>query len=236
MTKAPFISVVIPVWNEAKFLPPCLSSFKHQSFTDYEVIAVYRHSTDATLSMCRSAGFKIHHQTSPGISAARAEGFAKAAGQIIASTNGDTAVPDNWLETIAQTFSDPKVVAVYGPVYFLEGRTQLFYRFMNLMSKLFFTLTHTLGRDHTIGENFAVRKSAYQTIGGFNLHLPTAEDVDLGYRMKKAGKIVFLPQLIAHTSNRRLARQKLRFFTHHIENYIRLTFFGSASSDFEPIR
>ncbi len=236
MTKKPYISVVIPTLNEAKYLPPCIAALKAQTYTDFEVIVIDKASTDATLQMCKSAGWHVYQQVTPGISAARAEGFAKAKGEIIASTNADTAVPSDWLETIARTFTDPRVVGTYGPVFFLEGRTAPFYRFMNVMSKLFFGLSHLAGRDHAIGENFAVRKTAYEKIGGFNLKLPTAEDVDLNYRIRSIGKIVYHPGLVAFTSNRRLARQKFRFFTHHFANYIRLTFFGSASSDFEAIR
>jgi glycosyltransferase involved in cell wall biosynthesis len=236
MIEKPLISVVVPVWNESKYLPPCIASLSRQTYSNFEIIAIDNKSTDQTVKMCSKAGWMVYQQVQKGISAARAEGFAKAKGSIIASTNGDTAVPDNWLETIAQTFTDPAVVSTYGPVHFIEGDTQPFYKFMNLLSQAFFTFSHLIGRDHAIGENFAVSRTAYTQIGGFNLKLPTAEDVDLNYRIAKVGKIVFNPKLLAHTSNRRLAEEKLHFFAHHIENYIRLTFFNSASSDFKPIR
>jgi len=235
MTK-PLISVIIPAWNEEKYIRPCLESLKQQTYSNFEVIFVDNHSTDSTPQLVKSAGWQIFNQKKSGISAARAEGFAKARGEIIASTNADTVVPDYWLSTIADAFTHPQVVCTYGPVYFKEGRHHPFYFFMNIASWIFFSFTHLIGRDHTIGENFAVRKSAYQAIGGYNEKLPTAEDVDLGYRMKKTGDFIYNPRLRVFTSNRRLAHQKLHFFIHHIENYIRLTFFGNASSDFKPIR
>jgi glycosyltransferase involved in cell wall biosynthesis len=231
----PKISVVIPVWNEAKYLAPCIAGIKSQTFTDFEVITVDKHSTDDTPKLVKAAGWTIFNQTKPGISAARAEGFAKAKAEIIASTNGDTQVEPDWLEKIYSSFLDPEVVCVYGPVIFLE-KHQVFYRLMNQLAFILFGLGHLIKNDHPIGENFAVRRSAYIQVGGFNLQLPTAEDVDLCYRVGKTGKTVYLPRLVAHTSNRRLAKEKLHFFLHHIENFIRLRFFGNASSDFKPIR
>jgi glycosyltransferase involved in cell wall biosynthesis len=234
MTSVPKISVVIPTFNEEKYIRPCIESLKNQNFKDFEIIAIDK-STDSTPQLCRDAGWKIYPQDKPGISAARSEGFARARADIIASTNADTKVNPDWLSLIYTGFSDPGVVCVYGPVRFIEENT-LFYRFMNRLGLFFYRLSHILKNDHPSGENFAVRREAYNRIGGFNIKLPTAEDVDLCYRISKTGKMLFLPRLIARTSNRRLARQKLGFFTHHIANFIRLKFFGSASSDFEPIR
>lgn len=231
----PLISVVIPAWNEAKYIPPTLQALKHQTFRDFEVIFIDKHSIDATPQLVKAAGRPIYNQVQPGISAAREEGFARAKGEIIASTNADTIVGSDWLEKIYRGFSDPRVVCVYGPVIFREIHIP-FYRFMNILSKVFFRINHVLNSDHPIGENFAVRKSAYQQIGGFNLQLPTAEDVDLCHRISKTGKMLYLPDLVAHTSNRRLDKERLHFFIHHAENFIRLKLFGTASSDFNPIR
>jgi glycosyltransferase involved in cell wall biosynthesis len=234
MTTPPKISVVVPTFNEEKYIKPCIESLKNQDFKDFEVIAIDK-STDSTPQLCQQAGWKIVAQKTPGISAARAEGFAATKADIIASTNADTKVNSDWLTKIYEGFADPEVVCVYGPVRFIEEHTA-FYRFMNQLGLFLYKLSHTLKSDHPSGENFAVRRSAYNQIGGFNIKLPTAEDVDLCYRISKVGKMLFLPDLIAYTSNRRLAKQKLHFFTHHIVNYLRLRFFGSASSDFEPIR
>ena len=87
-----------------------------------------------------------------------------------------------------------------------------------------------------LGENFATTKKAYEKVGGFNLKLPTAEDVELCSRLSKIGTVKYDPKLIVLTSARRLSKQKLGFFTHHAANFIRLKLFGTASSSFDPIR
>jgi glycosyltransferase involved in cell wall biosynthesis len=236
MTPKPLISVVIPTWNEAKYLPPCIASIQAQTYPHYEVIVVDKDSADGTQALCAAAGWRVYPQVRPGISAARAEGFARAQGEIIASTSADTILPRGWLDGIAGAFDDPRVVGAYGPVVFIEGQSRKFYEFMNVASRAFFDFSNWVGQEFAIGENFAVRKSAYMAIGGFNLKLPTAEDIDLNNRIRSVGDLVYDRELVAYTSNRRLAHEKLHFFSHHVANYLRVTLLGTASSDFKPIR
>lgn len=230
----PKVSVVVPTYNEEKYIGPCIQALKNQSFTDYEVIAIDK-SSDSTPALCKKAGWKVVTQIKPGISAARAEGFAATTGEIIASTDADSAPDPKWLEYIVSTFEkDPQVVCVYGPTYFLNSSP--FYQLLGHLNTLFLLINRLLNNDQTVGMNFAVKKSAYDQIGGYNTNLPTAEDVDLGYRIRKVGKVAFIPQVIVRTSSRRMDKQKLGFFSHHIANFIRLKTTGKASSSFEPIR
>jgi len=47
------ISVIIPVFNEEKFLPRCLESLKNQKFKDFEIIVVDNNSTDKTAEIAK---------------------------------------------------------------------------------------------------------------------------------------------------------------------------------------
>src|ERR1700678_2438455 len=48
------LSIIIPTYNEAKYLPLLLQSIKLQSFTDYEIIVADNKSTDSTVSIAKS--------------------------------------------------------------------------------------------------------------------------------------------------------------------------------------
>jgi glycosyltransferase involved in cell wall biosynthesis len=229
----PLVSVVVPTFNEEKYISPCINSLKNQTFKDFEVIAIDK-STDSTPRLCREAGWKVVSQAKPGISEARSEGFAATSGEIIASTDADSAPDIHWLENIVACFKDPAVVCAYGPTYLLEPG--FLNRLMGQLNTVYLFVNRLLNNDQTLGMNFAVRKSAYEKIGGYNTSLATAEDIDIGYRIRKIGRIVYHPGIKVFTSNRRLARQKLGFFTHHIANFIRMKLTGKASTDFKPIR
>lgn len=229
----PAVTVVVPTFNEEKYISPCIEALKHQTFKDFEVVALDK-STDSTPKICRSAGWRVITQKQPGVSAARKEGFAAARGQIIASTDADSAPSPQWLENIVTSFVDPQVVCVYGPTYFMDQT--LGFRMMSHLNTLYLLINRALKNDQTVGMNFAVRKTAYEKIGGYNTSLPTAEDVDIGYRIRKVGKIIYHPQVIVYTSSRRLRKEGWRFFAHHFANFFRLKFTGKSSSNFIPIR
>jgi glycosyltransferase involved in cell wall biosynthesis len=236
MNHDPLISVIIPTWNEAKYLGPCIRAINSQTYSNFEVIVVDTGSTDGTQEICKSAAWHVHQLFNPCISVARAEGCAQSRGEVIVSTDADTIVSSHWLSTIARTMNTPGVVATYGPVLFVEGVSHPCYGFINILARLFFGICHFAGKDHGIGSNFAIRKSAYRAVGGYNLTLHTAEDVDLSYRAQRVGRMIYDPKLLVYTSNRRLAHEKARFFLHHFRNYIRITFHGTASKNFEPVR
>lgn len=52
-TKKNLISIVMPVYNAARFLPACLRSIKAQTHKDWELIAVDDHSTDNSLTILK---------------------------------------------------------------------------------------------------------------------------------------------------------------------------------------
>jgi len=236
MKEFKMISVVVPTMNESKYIQPCIDSLAEQTYDkEFEIIALDA-SNDNTPEMCRNAGWKVVKQQGKGVSGARKEGFDATTGDIIATTDADTKVGKDWLKNIAKAFENEKVVAAYGPVYFMDGNF-IFKNFGPMFFTLFLKWNRLIRKDHLAGMNFAVRKSAYKQIGGFREELTTAEDVDLGLRIRKLGKIVYSRKIKVYTSVRRLAAEGLfKFLRHHIANYFRMYPTGKASDDFNPIR
>jgi len=117
----PLLSIVIPVWNVAAYLGPCLDSITRQSFGDVEVIAVEGASTDSSDAVLdrraaemRAAGdarlTAIHldpppgeHRVGPG--RARNAGVACAKGEYIWFVDGDDAIEAGCLAAIASRIS-----------------------------------------------------------------------------------------------------------------------------------
>jgi glycosyltransferase involved in cell wall biosynthesis len=229
------VTLVIPTYNEEKFIAPLIASVKDQSLLPDEVLVIDA-SSDSTPDICSKAGFKVLKQTSKGISGARKEAFDAAAEEVIASTDADSVLTKKWIEVTAELFNDPKVVAVYGPVYFMDG--PLWLRLLSRFGFTFFLkLNHISGKPHLSGMNFAVRQSAYKAIGGYRTELVTAEDVDLGLRIRSQGKILYDSRLVVFTSARRVMGMGVaKFFWHHLKNYLNMYFRGHSSADFKPFR
>ena len=98
-------SIIIPIYNVAKYLPKCLDSVLGQSFTDFEVICVNDGSTDDSLSVleqyaARDARIKVISQANGGLSAARNTGINNAHGKYILFLDSDDWIESNTLQVL----------------------------------------------------------------------------------------------------------------------------------------
>jgi len=83
--KEPEISIIVPVYNKAAYLPKCLESLQAQTYEDIEVVLVDDGSTDDSPAICRSfyakdARFRYLRQKNGGQNAARRTGIEAAQG------------------------------------------------------------------------------------------------------------------------------------------------------------
>ena len=94
----PKISVIVPVYNTARYLARCLDSIAAQTFADWECICVDDGSPDESGAMLdayarRDARFRVIHQENGGVSRARNAGLDAARGEWIAFVDSD-----DWVE------------------------------------------------------------------------------------------------------------------------------------------
>lgn len=105
MSKKIKISVVIPAYNEADFLPRCLKSLCAQvDAPPYEIIVVDNASTDNTSAVAKEYGAKVVYEPEQGVVHARQAGLTAAKGEIIVSTDADSFFKPDWLEYIGDFF------------------------------------------------------------------------------------------------------------------------------------
>lgn len=97
------ISVIIPVYNSAKYLERCLESVVHQTHKNLEIIIVNDGSDDQSAEIINLWGQKDPriiqiHQTNQGVSAARNQGLKIAKGNCIGFIDADDAVEEDLYE------------------------------------------------------------------------------------------------------------------------------------------
>lgn len=215
------VSVVIPALDEEQEIGQCLASLARQTFGDFVVIVVDNGSKDATVSIARTFGALVVHEPRQGVSYARETGFHAARSDIIVSTDADTEVPQNWLQRIHRTFvEDPNAVAVFGPYWYKP-----FFPRSGLASALIPHLSRALmfgqrmswrfGHPYFSAANFAVRREAFLKAGGFRSSKDGQiysdwEDVQLGIKLHRIGKVCYLPDLVVLTSARNLKLDNAR--------------------------
>jgi CDP-glycerol glycerophosphotransferase len=104
----PALTVVIPVYNVAQYLPECLDSVLGQSFSDLEVIAVDDGSTDdcpAVLAAyaARDPRLRVLHQENAGQGPARNRAIEVARGEYVTFCDSDDTVPRRAYEYMVRT-------------------------------------------------------------------------------------------------------------------------------------
>jgi len=209
----PSVSLVIPAYNEEKYLPLCLDSIKKQDYpAEYEVIVVDNASTDNTAKIARDWGAKVVYESRRSPACARQRGAEVATGEIIAFIDADTQASPCWLSTIVSRFvREPKTVVISGPyAYFDVGKVARIASyvgsFISIILDQFFRKVSNKG-SAVWGCNFAVRRSALLEVGGFDTSIKFyGEEYELSLRLRRAGKGSITPRLFVLTSARRLKR------------------------------
>jgi glycosyltransferase involved in cell wall biosynthesis len=206
-------SVIIPTKNEEKQIGDCLESvFAQDTRLPFEVILVDSSSTPHTRAIGERFQAVVVEEPRPGKGLAVHSGARRARGDILCFTEADCRVPPHWLSAIGRAFEDhPDTVAVTGEYDFHDAG-----RVYNLLKSIGLPISiwvyYALYGSHSIrGTNFAVRASAYRQAGEFSLQAKEFQDVELGLRLRRLGKIRLVPAMKVTTSARRIQGRLFRF-------------------------
>ena len=128
----PLITVIIPLYNNAKYLPRCIDSILKQTYTNFELIIVNDGSTDGSELICRKfaakdSRVKLFEQDNLGVSVARNVGMKNARGEWITFCDSDDWVDDLWLETFVQHISleDELLIQGFKSIGWPTGETEI---------------------------------------------------------------------------------------------------------------
>lgn len=113
--KQPLVSIIVPVYNVATFLPDCLVSLKNQTYKNLEIIFIDDGSTDNSGDLCELFAKEdsraiIKHQKNGGLSSARNAGIDIANGNYIFFLDSDDYLADDCIEylvSLAKASSSP---------------------------------------------------------------------------------------------------------------------------------
>ena len=191
----PEVSVIVPVFNEEKFLFAAASAILRQSYRDFELFLVDDGSQDASASIiadfagadARVRAVTLEHC---GQSAALNAGRANATGRLIAIMGADDIAHPEWLATMVAFLDGHGDVVAAGcelEVINERGdRIDAWDREKNAPVDLaaFPPLIHLPYHPGSI-----MRREAVDAIGGYRPAFDCAEDLDLFLRLQEAGEV-----------------------------------------------
>ena len=99
------VSVIIPVYNVAQYLPECIESVIAQTYKDIEIILVDDGSTDNSGIICdeyakKDNRIKVVHKPNGGLSSARNAGIDICSGEYITFIDSDDYIADDMIEQL----------------------------------------------------------------------------------------------------------------------------------------
>lgn len=188
----PFVSVVIPVFNDNERLQTCLEALEDQTYPKnlYEVIVVDNGSAASIQSVVEQ--FKqafATYENRPGSYAARNKGLTLTKGEVVAFTDADCIPASDWIERgVANLQSVPECGLVAGKIklFFKEPdhptAAELYESIMVLQQKFFLEV-----RNYGATANVFTFKSVIDKVGPFDEKIRSGADLEWGQRVFGAG-------------------------------------------------
>lgn len=210
------ISVIIPVYNEANYLPQLLNSILLQTRLPDEIIVCDNNSTDNTVTIARAnqsqLPITIITQPIKGIIPTVEAAWRNASGDLILKTDADASLPKDWIRNIITHFhQDPELMACSGPWLASDG---------NLLDRILcslgayggsYLLTRLRGYPLLLGPNTAFKRSALILVNGY-ANFPGLDDQVITEKLHLHGaKLDWFANNLVYHSSRRYRRQPQQY-------------------------
>lgn len=206
----PYCSIVITAYNAASDLPACLNGLLAQDHGDFEIILVDNASEDETPEVAARYAEHIrylHLPVNQAITGGYNAGAEIATGDILVFINADTVPQENWLSPLVQSLIDHPDVGLTTSRILLYDAPHLINTCGNDLTWTGLTVCRGFGEPAdnwqtgsevaaVSGAAFAIRRSLFTTIGGFdNTFEFYLDDTDLSLRAQLAGyRIRYVPE------------------------------------------
>lgn len=215
-TDRPFVSVIVPVYNDPEGLEQTLDSLTVQTYPEehHEVIVVDNGSSDDTPAVAHTFCSRHEHFTLvvessiQGSYAARNRGIRNASGSILAFVDADVTVPADWLVRVADAMEGVDYLAC-GVQLYTPGSE-------NVAAKYDSSSGFRIGR-YINDLHFAptcclvVQASVFDDVGLFDSRLVSSGDLEFGNRVYESGRTLqYRPDIRMYHPTRNSVRSIIR--------------------------
>lgn len=206
----PEVSVIIPAFNEEKYIATCLDALLPQvrslsnTGAHCEVLVVDNGSTDRTREICEQRGVSVVAAPLLRVGAVRNVGAAVARGSLLAFLDADCIPRADWLQQVL--LSQTAGPCLTGCTYALPDNP-------HWMEAAWFG-TEQAGRrpaTHINAGNLVVPTSAFRAVGGFDESLASGEDFELAQRLRPLMPVISDDRIVVrHLGNPKTLRRFLQ--------------------------
>jgi len=210
--RRPSLSVVVPVRNGGRDFERCLRRLRDSHLADFELIVVDDGSTDDSAAVAERAGAIVVRLDRPqGPAAARNRGARAASAPLVFFLDADVAVHPRALDrALARFAADPGLSALFGSYDDAPAAPGIVSQYRNLLHHFVHqqgTFRDDIRPVHTFWTGCGlIRREVFLAFGGFDPRLyprPAIEDIELGYRLTRAGHRIVLARDVLATHLKR---------------------------------
>ena len=199
-SEGPFVSVIIPTYNQAGYVGEAIRSVQQQTYTNFEIIVIDDGSSDNCWDVVAGFGDSVRYirQENQGLAGARNTGIRAARGELIGLLDSD----DQWLPgylqamlSLVERFPEASVFYSSAQAMDAEGRElpQFYGGPAVPPDKLYQVL---LRANFLIPSTILMRREVIIEAGLFDQKLRSCEDWDLWLRILPEGIIVGTPECL----------------------------------------
>ena len=189
------ISVIIPVYNGARYLAEAIESVLAQTRPPDEIVVVDDGSTDESPRVAQRFAKPVfyHHQTHSGAGAARNLGIVQAKGDWLAFLDADDLwLPDKLARQIALLKSEPDLAMVFG------GVEQFVSPDLDEIHRPSLQIQTPAGNGYLVG-TILIRRATFERVGYFSTTLRIGEFMGWYAQAKEMGlKSGLVPEIVMH--------------------------------------
>ncbi len=213
------VSIIVPTYNHAQYVRPCLDSVLAQTFGDWEIIVVDDHSTDGTAAIVEEYVKKdrrvrmLSHPVNYGVgrlSRTYNEGLSLTQGELVVVLEGDDFWPPRRLELQVPSMNAPDIVLSHGLFQIVStqsGRADMriampypYRRDVRTNTPVGSALKALLlGSNPLRAQTVMVRRTALENIGGYQQ--PSywcLADYPTWMRLAAVGRFAFVDTLLGY--------------------------------------
>ena len=218
------ISIVVPAYNEEKYIGDCLKSITANRTGDIlEIIVIDNASTDSTFDIAKTfPGVRVVQEPQKGLTRARQRGLMEAKGDLVAYLDADTRMPPGWAAIVMKEFAKrPNMVSLSGPFRYYDlpqlKKALAEGLWMLTAMPIFWAIGFMV-----LGANFVAKRTVLLQIGGFDTTIAFyGEDTNIAWRLSKVGTARFDMHFFIIGSGRRLIEEGIvRTFWRYAMNYL----------------
>jgi len=197
MTLLPYVSIVVPAYNQENYLDETIQSILHQDYKLIELIVLDDGSQDNTKKILQKYDHQFYYASHTNMGQANTlnKGWYKARGEILSYLSADDLLMPNSVSTAVQYLNEyPDIVLTYCDFNLIDPNSKIIrkvsapnFDYLEMVKRLICQP----------GPGVFFRKRAFNRTGGWNPEFRQMPDYDYWLRLGLNGPFKRIPQILA---------------------------------------